>query len=165
MSSFPSWISLIDVDLGGVSACCAVEKEGKYGLFPSTSSWNNTRKGPLNPSRFNSYLGSLLNGSYGRYEETSDAMIGMYKDDGNAVPEMMDNLASLMIHALRKRCLGRNETNQLTGRQSLNGTVWTSATLVHVRWPWLIFPLVVEILGIAFFVAILFKSRFSDAEL
>ncbi|KAG4425407.1 hypothetical protein IFR04_001557 [Cadophora malorum] len=119
----------------------------------------------MNRHYFGLYFDELFNGSYGRSQHTSDVMLGLYRNNGSDIPAIMDNVANSLSHELRKSCRGRNERGQLTGRQSLNGTVWTDVTLVRIRWEWLILPVAVEVLGLYFFVAVLVLSRFSNAQL
>jgi hypothetical protein len=82
---------------------------------------------------------------------SSDTIEALYGTYGNytEINSVFESLASsLTTHARSKVC------NSIK-----NGTAWTIQSYVHVRWPWMILPIVLVVLSFVFLVITVFHTR------
>lgn len=87
------------------------------------------------------WLGSLLSGSYGESERSSDIIQLLAEDTSvddpiSAVSDAFDRLAQHLTIAIRTT---QGDTSEQKMAQAL-GVTWESQTIVRVRWAWLSLP-------------------------
>ncbi|KGO74829.1 Protein of unknown function DUF3176 [Penicillium italicum] len=80
--------------------------------------------------------------------DTTEAIYGTYGNYSDIDSVFKSLVSSLAIHARSKVCNSLKE-----------GTAWKTESYVHVRWPWMIFPIVLVLLSFLFLIITVFHTR------
>lgn len=111
----------------------------------------------INLEWYSVYFKGLLLGSMGPSTPVPlEIVLALQKNNSLDIPARMNDLASALSRELRQSCSGRTE---------VAGKALTAVSIVHIRWRWMVLPMVMEVLGIVFFVAILVVGKRSQARL
>ena len=94
---------------------------------------------------FRDDIGYLLDVGYGGNNTAQESLLGstLYRLNDGDIAQTLDNIAAAVTMAVRQ---GPNSTLHY-------GTASTADVYIAVRWPWLILPLSLVLLGVAFLVA------------
>jgi hypothetical protein len=114
----------------------------------------------------------------GELSSTSDVLTGLYTfgEDGSGSGTQkiggenntIAAIAAAMTKAIRMNGVQSNTstwagtTNDTDGTASdrfAAGTVWTSEAIVHVRWLWMILPIILEVLTLIFLLSTILQSH------
>ncbi|KAI1874303.1 uncharacterized protein JN550_002882 [Neoarthrinium moseri] len=129
-------------------------------------------------SHFLDYWTGNVSGSTGRLSSTSDILTALYTfgEDGSGSGtqkiggenDTVAAIAAAMTKVLRMYDIPSNTSLWVTNATALNattsdrfalGTAWTIETFVHVRWLWMILPIVLEVLILGFLVGTILQSN------
>jgi Protein of unknown function (DUF3176) len=116
-----------------------------------TFSINSTAMSALQDSLGATLLGETETNVVGRFAFTSGIAQGFYYNGGANVVRTLANIADALTNAVR-----------VSSEQQVQGVVRIEETHIHVQWLWLIYPLVMVVLGAIFLALTVWRTRKSE---
>ncbi|KAI1413437.1 hypothetical protein F5Y13DRAFT_198748 [Hypoxylon sp. FL1857] len=123
---------------------------------------------------FGDFWTGNVTGHTGERSSTNDVLSALYDlgDDGSGLGTQKpgaenDTIAAVAASMTKYLRLSEQPTKTAGNRSDTMaiGTVWTAETFVHVRWEWMILPVVLEGLALAFLIGTIIQSKMSGIAL
>ncbi|OTB08529.1 hypothetical protein M426DRAFT_7841 [Hypoxylon sp. CI-4A] len=124
---------------------------------------------------FSDYWTGNVTGQTGERSSSNDVLTALYDlgEDGSGSGKQKpggenDTVAAVAASMTRYMRLNAQSSSGSTGENKdtrAEGTAWTTETFVHVRWEWMILPVVLEGLALIFLSATIIQSKMSGIAL
>ncbi|KAI0832181.1 hypothetical protein F5Y06DRAFT_307492 [Hypoxylon sp. FL0890] len=123
---------------------------------------------------FSDFLTSNVTGQTGERSSSNDVLSALYDlgEDGSGLGTQKPGAENDTIAAVAASMTKYLRLYEQTSRMGENrsdttaiGTAWTDETFVHVRWEWMVLPVVLEGLALAFLIGTIIQSKMSGIAL